>query len=493
MAVSPNSTEKSPYEDIQPFQGVILGIIATPGVIGNIFALVVTAKLLKVQKQSPNVFIIGLACCDLIGILTVCIPTWICYAFEGWQGGDLLCNFQGFATLLFSMGSGLMATSMSIDRFLSIKAPFFHRSHVKVSTATKLVFVIMVFSSIFAVMPVLGFGSFVLNLTGTYCTINWFASEVKDKAFSCIYATVGILMVLVVVLCNIAVILLLLKKRKIRQKLSATFHNKIREKKSSSDRLQQQFSRMMMIISLLFLICWIPFMFRIVGNISGIWISSSADLNASRLLLLNLVLDPFIYVLTRKHYREALKQMLCCHCWKRKLQRYLSVKKLSSSGTGMTGSKLSIPSLHNIDKIGENGCVVEVAADVNPNCKLLTAKTPIKYDEARNREVNRFIKGNSKALCETHLRDSDDACCCETTGLADTNEVCEENSCNTFAQSDSQFIHVTDGIEDKLAELYKDCIPRRNTTPRRHGAQYTGRKELCKSFPSTTAVEKSPL
>ena len=257
---STNTTDKSPYEDIQPIQGVILGIIATPGIMGNIFALVVTVKLLKVQKQSPNVFITGLACCDLTGILTVCIPTWICYAFGGWQGGNHLCNFQGFATLLFSMGSGLMATAMSIDRFLAIQAPFYHRTHVNVGTATKLVFAIMVFSSIFAIMPVLGFGSFVLNLTGTYCTINWFAHEAADKAFSYIYATVGILMVLIVVLCNILVIFLLLKKRKIRRNLSGTLHNQVREQQSASDKLQQQFSRMMMIISLLFLICWIPFM-----------------------------------------------------------------------------------------------------------------------------------------------------------------------------------------------------------------------------------------
>lgn len=248
-----NSSSKSNYVAIQPIQGVILGIISTPGIVGNAFAIVATVKLLKVQRLAPNIFIIGLAFCDLIGLLTICIPTWICYAFGGWQGGQHLCSFQGFATLLFSMGSGLVATMMSVDRLLSIKAPFFHRAHVNVNTAKKLLVAIMIFSASFAVMPVLGFGSFVRNLTGTYCTINWFARSYSDMAFSYLYATIGILMVLVVVLSNAMVIVMLIKKRKLRRELSS-------KNKSANDKLQQQFSRMMMVISLLFLFCWTPFM-----------------------------------------------------------------------------------------------------------------------------------------------------------------------------------------------------------------------------------------
>jgi hypothetical protein len=53
---------------------------------------------------------------------------------------------------------------------------------------------------------------------------------------------------------------------------------------------------------------------RIICNVSGIWKSKSADLQVSRLLLLNLVLDPFIYVLTRKQYRDTFVRLFCCCC-----------------------------------------------------------------------------------------------------------------------------------------------------------------------------------
>ena len=93
------------------------------------------------------------------------------------------------------------------------------------------------------------------------------------------------------------------------------------------------------------------------------------------MLLLNLVLDPFIYVLTRKYYRDTLKEILCCICCKGNVQQYLSVKKSSSSsGTEMVGNKLSSnPSLHKVDKIEEN-CAQRITAEVSSTNRLLASE-----------------------------------------------------------------------------------------------------------------------
>ena len=53
------------------------------------------------------------------------------------------------------------------------------------------------------------------------------------------------------------------------------------------------------------------FQVRIICNLSGVWLSEDADVQASRLALLNFVLDPFTYVLTRPQYRHALREMCC--------------------------------------------------------------------------------------------------------------------------------------------------------------------------------------
>ncbi|EDO45640.1 predicted protein, partial [Nematostella vectensis] len=278
-------------------------MLATPGVVANVFAIIIIARLLRHQKVVPNVLVLALAFCDLFGIINVCWPTWLCYAYNGWVGGDSLCYFQGFITLFVSLGSGVLATLLALDRYLSVKAPFFHRENISFRTARRGVAVVFVFSAIIAFMPVLGFGSYVRNLTGTYCTINWFAEEWKDKSFSYFFAFIGFLMIFIVLFCNIHVVVLLIKQRNSKKKLQgmkSRFKHVSKPKKTASERLQQQYQRMMIVISLLFLICWTPFMIRIIGNITGIWCSWSADLQASRLLFLNLVLDPFVYVLARK-------------------------------------------------------------------------------------------------------------------------------------------------------------------------------------------------
>ena len=183
-----NSTSSLPgyrYHEIKPIQGVILGVTATPGVIGNLFAIFVTIKILQDQKLSPNIFVLSLASIDLFGIGMLCTPTWLCYAFGRWIGGDEMCDFQGFISLLCSLGSGGIATCMAVDRYLAVKTPFWHRRTVTVELAKGISIGVYIGSAVIACLPVLGFGSFVRNLTGTYCTVNWFASS---RHFSCSYS-----------------------------------------------------------------------------------------------------------------------------------------------------------------------------------------------------------------------------------------------------------------------------------------------------------------
>ena len=60
---------------------------------------------------------------------------------------------------------------------------------------------------------------------------------------------------------------------------------------------------------------------------NGVWLSEDADVIASRLALLNFVLDPFTYVLTRTQYRKELRDMCC----KKKRPRFESVAASSNS------------------------------------------------------------------------------------------------------------------------------------------------------------------
>lgn len=73
-----------------------------------------------------------------------------------------------------------------------------------------------------------------------------------------------------------------------------------------------------------------------ICNMTGIWLSEGADLQSSRLALLNFVLDPFTYVLTRTQYRQALRDMCCVI----RRQRTADVLSTNSRRTTRTSSLL---------------------------------------------------------------------------------------------------------------------------------------------------------
>lgn len=56
------------------------------------------------------------------------------------------------------------------------------------------------------------------------------------------------------------------------------------------------------------------FQVRLIGNAFYDWRNSSADLLVCCFLMLNFIADPFMYVLTRKQYRQVLKMIFTCRC-----------------------------------------------------------------------------------------------------------------------------------------------------------------------------------
>ena len=217
-----NTTFRSPippternYEPLDQKQGVILFVIILPGLIGNVFALVSTAKIMKLQvKVAPNYYVFALSSIDLFLLVACCSPTLICYLTGRWQEGQIMCDFQGIMSLFCSLSSGSVAVLLAVDRFVAVTKPFLYRSHISINIVMGLIATAVLISMVTALLPVVGFGSFSMNLTGTYCTINWFSTVPKHTAFSYMYASVGFGLVVTIVTVNITVIVRLINERR---------------------------------------------------------------------------------------------------------------------------------------------------------------------------------------------------------------------------------------------------------------------------------------
>lgn len=254
-----NSTNTNTFHGTQ---GLISALIASTGLLGNLFALVLTVKLLRHQKIVCNVLVFGLILCDLLGILLTCAPTWTAYMYGEWRGGKALCDFQGFFTVFTTLSSGLIVTFMSIDRFLAHRAPFFHRQCISFKSAKRILIGIVVSSIVISVLPLLSFGSFGKSSTGTYCTI---ISDSKpiDQVYNYFLVTIGFFLVTLVTLSNLDVLYRNLKRKKSARNLKGmkSKFKKVNEtKKTAAEKIQEQYQRMMIVISILFLVCWTPFL-----------------------------------------------------------------------------------------------------------------------------------------------------------------------------------------------------------------------------------------
>ncbi|KAL9981450.1 hypothetical protein ACROYT_G010156 [Oculina patagonica] len=299
-------------------EAIILYILTVTGIVANAFAILASAKLLKMQPLSPNVFVLGLSCVDLISLTFFSIPSWLFYINGEWLGGKQLCDYQGFVFLFSTLCSAFLATSMAVDRCIAVTKPFFHRKTMTVNKAKVLILAAIAASFVISFFPILSFGSFVQNLSGSFCTVNWFPQTSSDSAFCVFYAILGGLPAIVVLFCNITVIWELFRSKQRRVSVTNMILPGARQmaqaRNSEREDTETQFSRTMVLISVVYLFGWIPFMVRLIGNAFYNWRNSSADLLVCCFLLLNFIADPFMYVLTRKQYREVLKMIFSCRC-----------------------------------------------------------------------------------------------------------------------------------------------------------------------------------
>ena len=246
-----------------------LYIMSIAGTLANAFAILASARLLQLQPLSPNVFVLGLSCVDLISITLFSIPSWLFYINGEWMGGKRLCDFQGFVFLFSTLCSAFLAMSMAVDRCIAVTKPFFHRKTMTVNKAKILVFVTIAASLVVSLFPVCSFGSFVQNLRGSFCTVNWFPQNASDRAFCVFYAVLGGLPATVVLFCNIMVIWELFRSK--QRRISVTnmivpgVSGRVVSQTKTSERAddtEKQFSRTMVLISVVYLFGWIPFMVR---------------------------------------------------------------------------------------------------------------------------------------------------------------------------------------------------------------------------------------
>lgn len=251
------------------------------GVLGNILAL---SRLYKRRTDTRTSkfynFIIGLAWTDLLGIL-ITTPSVLASYVNGlkWVGGDLHCRFHGFAMTCFGIATPLIICAMAVERFLALKCVFFYTSKCRSGTERGCILVIWLMVILFGLLPLYGFGDFEKQYPGSWCFLDFHSSGLNIELYGYIYASVNLILIAVIIICNVYVVITLFKTRlkrktdKQRHPSVQTSHGTSTEQeglvqgkqmdKRRSNNVEIQMSVLLCALTVVFTICWAPLMVTI--------------------------------------------------------------------------------------------------------------------------------------------------------------------------------------------------------------------------------------
>ncbi|XP_030070099.1 galanin receptor type 3 [Microcaecilia unicolor] len=308
MTASWNTSET---QDVKPggiIVPVVFSLIFFLGTVGNGLVLAVLLRNDQMKYNTTNLFILNLGVADLCFIV-FCVPFQATiYTLDGWLFGAFMCKAVHFFIYLTMYASSFTLATVSVDRYLAIRYPLKSRDIRTSRNALIAIAVIWAMSILFA-GPYLSYYQIIHYNKVPICIPTWEHSRRKIMDVSTFVfgylIPVGILS--------------LAYARTI--KFLWTSVDPI-ETISESKKAKRKVTKMIIIVAVLFCICWLPHHVVILCFWFGHFPFNKATY-AFRLIshcmsYANSCLNPIVYALISKHFRKKFKQVFTCMLKKNK-------------------------------------------------------------------------------------------------------------------------------------------------------------------------------
>ncbi|XP_074524951.1 prostaglandin E2 receptor EP4 subtype-like [Halichoeres trimaculatus] len=301
--ISTNETLVQPFH--APSDESVIGLpilMFAGGAIGNLIAIIV----LSVSRQERKSFafytlLCGLAVTDFLGTCLASPLTIANYLVGKVLEDQHVCEFHSFLLLFFGLTGLSIICAMAAERYLAICCPYtYQRWGVDRRFAQKLLLFIYISHIFFCCLPMMGMASSKLQHSQTWCFIDWRTQKPLTAAYSVVYGTVSVMLILGTLVLNLAVCgsLLLMRRRTVRRPVT---RSSVRERwRALSSAAETQMIAVLVTTSAVVLTCSAPLVIRVFANCFMLNDDHKADLAAIRIASVNPILDPWIYILLRR-------------------------------------------------------------------------------------------------------------------------------------------------------------------------------------------------
>uniref|UniRef100_A0AAY3ZXB4 G-protein coupled receptors family 1 profile domain-containing protein n=1 Tax=Denticeps clupeoides TaxID=299321 RepID=A0AAY3ZXB4_9TELE len=290
---------------------LLFSVIFLVGAAGNCLVLAVLLRGGRANAKSTSLFILNLGVADL-GFIVFCVPPQATvYTMDEWPFGPVACRAVHFVIYLTMYASIFTLAAVSLDRYLAIRYPLRSREMRTPKNALTTIAVLWGLSLVFS-GPYLSYYQ-QMDLDGTTVCIPAWDIHHRRVMDVCTFVFGYLIPVL---------ILGLTYARTIRYLWTAVDPM---ENMSESRRAKRKVTKMIIIVAVLFCLCWLPHHLVILcmwfGHFPLNHTTYVLRILSHLVAYTNSCLNPIVYALVSKHFRKGFQKTFGCALRKRVVNR----------------------------------------------------------------------------------------------------------------------------------------------------------------------------
>ena len=325
-------------------ESVFLVFVSAMGTFGNILVIAAVCNT-SVLRTRSNIFIIFLAAMDLI-TCSILAPFFILTLLNGgWPYADIYCKVLGYAALMCLAMSVTTLGLIAITRYVAVTRPKYVFRKQCNGYIILLAFTVLVTLNILIVIlpEVVHFGTVGYNPNLGHCSM--VCDEERDWWFCATLFMSGVTTTMVLTPAYYALTLWVVRKS--RMTVAAINNGSCRvslkdghtpagntNRAPTLSREEIRLTKKLMILFLIFFICWVPYSIVILSDKNGI-VPVPVHRFTDLFLWVNSCLNPYLYAWMMRSFRSAYKRVTRFNKWR----KYLPCRKIrdvNPTSTSMT-------------------------------------------------------------------------------------------------------------------------------------------------------------